>query len=30
MPQWAGSSWYFQRYCDPKTHDALASKEAHE
>lgn len=28
MPQWAGSSWYFLRYCDPKNPDALASKEA--
>ena len=28
MPQWAGSSWYFLRYCDPKNMDTLASKEA--
>ena len=28
MPQWAGSSWYFLRYCDPKNDKALASKEA--
>ncbi|MEA5012577.1 MAG: leucine--tRNA ligase [Angelakisella sp.] len=28
MPQWAGSSWYFMRYCDPLNGDALASKEA--
>lgn len=28
MPQWAGSSWYFLRYMDPKNKDALASKEA--
>ena len=28
MPQWAGSSWYFLRYCDPKCKDALASPEA--
>nr|WP_317412804.1 leucine--tRNA ligase [uncultured Solibaculum sp.] len=28
MPQWAGSSWYFMRYCDPHNNDALASKEA--
>ncbi len=28
MPQWAGSSWYFLRYCDPMNNDALASKEA--
>ena len=28
MPQWAGSSWYFLRYTDPKNEEALASKEA--
>ncbi len=28
MPQWAGSSWYFLRYCDPHNPNALASKEA--
>ncbi len=28
MPQWAGSSWYFMRYCDPHNSEALASKEA--
>ncbi len=28
MPQWAGSSWYFLRYCDPHNSSALASKEA--
>ena len=28
MPQWAGSSWYFLRYMDPKNNDAIASKEA--
>ena len=28
MPQWAGSSWYFLRYCDPNNPDAIASKEA--
>ena len=28
MPQWAGSSWYFLRYCDPHNADAFASKEA--
>lgn len=28
MPQWAGSSWYFLRYCDPHNSEALASREA--
>ena len=28
MPQWAGSSWYFLRYCDPHYEKELASKEA--
>ncbi len=28
MPQWAGSSWYFLRYCDPKNPECLASREA--
>ncbi len=28
MPQWAGSSWYYLRYCDPHNPDSLASKEA--
>ena len=28
MPQWAGSSWYFLRYTDPKNTEALASQEA--
>ena len=28
MPQWAGSSWYFLRYCDPTNDNALASREA--
>ncbi len=28
MPQWAGSSWYFMRYCDPNNQEVLASKEA--
>ena len=28
MPQWAGSSWYFLRYCDPHNHERFASKEA--
>jgi leucyl-tRNA synthetase len=27
MPQWAGSSWYFLRYCDPHDDAAFASKE---
>ncbi|MBQ9793429.1 MAG: leucine--tRNA ligase [Clostridia bacterium] len=27
MPQWAGSSWYFLRYVDPKNTEALASPE---
>lgn len=27
MPQWAGSSWYFLRYIDPKNNDALADME---
>ena len=26
MPQWAGSSWYYLRYCDPNCDDALASQ----
>ena len=25
MPQWAGSSWYFLRYCDPQNSSAFAS-----
>jgi leucyl-tRNA synthetase len=28
MPNWAGSSWYFLRYTDPKNKKAFASKEA--
>ncbi len=28
MPQWAGSSWYFLRYCDPDNDQAFASQEA--
>ena len=28
MPQWAGSSWYFLRYTDPKNEHALAGSEA--
>ena len=27
MPQWAGSSWYFLRYCDPHNKDAFADKD---
>jgi len=27
MPNWAGSSWYFLRYCDPNNQKELASKE---
>ena len=27
MPQWAGSSWYYLRYCDPTNNELLASKE---
>ncbi len=27
MPQWAGSSWYFLRYIDPKNNNELASPE---
>lgn len=30
MPQWAGSSWYFLRFCDPHNDEAFASKEAQE
>ncbi len=28
MPQWAGSSWYFLRYCDPNNENEIASQEA--
>ncbi|HRE96370.1 MAG TPA: class I tRNA ligase family protein, partial [Flavobacteriales bacterium] len=28
MPGWAGSSWYFLRYMDPKNQSAFASREA--
>ncbi|MBQ5417861.1 MAG: leucine--tRNA ligase [Oscillospiraceae bacterium] len=28
MPQWAGSSWYFLRYCDPANNTAIASQES--
>ncbi len=27
MPQWAGSSWYFLRYCDPQNHTHFASND---
>lgn len=27
MPQWAGSSWYFLRYCDPKNEACFASQD---
>lgn len=27
MPQWAGSSWYFLRFCDPHNDKAFADKE---
>ena len=27
MPQWAGSSWYFLRYIDPKNENAIADAE---
>jgi leucyl-tRNA synthetase len=26
MPNWAGSSWYFLRYCDTENHNSLADK----
>lgn len=28
MPQWAGSSWYYLRYTDPKNREEFASKKA--
>ena len=28
MPQWAGSCWYYLRYCDPDNTDAFISSEA--
>ncbi|MBQ3552271.1 MAG: leucine--tRNA ligase [Clostridia bacterium] len=28
MPQWAGSSWYYMRYCDPHNDERLAAREA--
>jgi leucyl-tRNA synthetase len=28
MPQWAGSCWYYLRFCDPENDEALISREA--
>lgn len=28
MPNWAGSSWYYMRYCDPHNNSCLADKAA--
>src|SRR5262249_60354986 len=28
MPQWAGSCWYYLRFCDPRNQQAAWSKEA--
>jgi leucyl-tRNA synthetase len=28
MPNWAGSSWYYLRYCDPQNDNMIASEEA--
>jgi leucyl-tRNA synthetase len=28
MPQWAGSCWYYLRYCDPQNNERLISREA--
>ncbi|NBV84780.1 MAG: leucine--tRNA ligase [Verrucomicrobia bacterium] len=28
MPQWAGSCWYYLRYCDPSNSDRFISREA--
>jgi leucyl-tRNA synthetase len=28
MPQWAGSCWYYLRYCDPENNDRFISHEA--
>jgi leucyl-tRNA synthetase len=30
MPQWAGSCWYYLRYCDPSNSDRFISREAEE
>ena len=27
MPNWAGSSWYYLRYCDPQNNDKLAGQD---
>lgn len=27
MPNWAGSNWYYVRYCDPKNNSAIGDKE---
>src|SRR5205823_9158968 len=28
MPQWAGSCWYYLRYCDPRNSDRFVGEEA--
>ena len=28
MPQWAGSCWYYLRYCDPRNHERFISEQA--
>ncbi len=30
MPQWAGSCWYYLRFCDPHNKEQAFSKEAHD
>ncbi len=30
MPQWAGSCWYYLRYCDPRNSERFISREAEE
>ena len=30
MPQWAGSCWYYMRYCDPNNNERFISREAEE
>jgi leucyl-tRNA synthetase len=30
MPQWAGSCWYYLRFCDPKNQEAFVGKEVQE